>query len=42
MTSNNDTMTAMVEYQIRSETTTMEAWLEEWTKRADDAHDFEP
>jgi hypothetical protein len=38
----NDSMTAMVEYQIRQETTNMDAWLEQWSKRADDAHDFEP
>ncbi len=35
-------MTAIVEYQIRNENTTMDKWLAEWDKRAEDAHIGEP
>ncbi|MCZ6853857.1 MAG: hypothetical protein O7G86_08050, partial [Gammaproteobacteria bacterium] len=35
-------MTAIVEYQIRSENTTMDEWLAEWDKRAEDARVGEP
>jgi len=35
-------MTAMVEYQIRAENTAMPQWLDEWSKRADDAFEGEP
>ena len=30
-------LTAIVEYQIRKENTTLEDWLAEWEKRAEDA-----
>ncbi len=42
MTDTNQPMTAMVEYQIRPATTSMDEWLTEWNKRAEDALDFEP
>lgn len=32
----------VVEFQIRTETTSLEAWLDEWQKRAEDAFDAEP
>ncbi len=35
-------MTAIVEYQIRPENTTMEEWLAEWDKRGEDARTGEP
>ncbi len=35
-------MTAIVEYQIRNENTTMDEWLAEWDKRAEDARVGEP
>lgn len=35
-------MTTMVEYQIRAENTSMDAWLDEWEKRAEDALHGEP
>ena len=35
-------MTAIVEFQIRKENTTMQDWLLEWGKRADDARVGEP
>ena len=35
-------MTAIVEFQIRTETTSLEEWLDEWQKRAEDAFEFEP
>ncbi|MEM7018362.1 MAG: antibiotic biosynthesis monooxygenase [Pseudomonadota bacterium] len=38
----NRSMTAMVEFQIRAENTSMDAWLDEWEKRADDALHGEP
>ena len=38
----NQSMTAIVEYQIRTETTSMPEWLDEWDTRAQDARDFEP
>ena len=38
----NQSMTTMVEYQIRSESTSMEEWLDEWETRARDALDGEP
>ena len=34
--------TVLVEFQIRTETTTMAAWLEEWDKRGQDAYHGEP
>ena len=36
MSSDNRPMTAVVEFQIRPENTTMEEWLDEWQKRAED------
>ena len=42
MSSDNRPMTAVVEFQIRPENTTMEEWLDEWQKRAEDALEFEP
>jgi len=33
----NASMTALVEFQIRRDETTMDDWLEEWQKRAQDA-----
>jgi len=38
----NESMTAIVEYQVRAETTSPEQWLETWQKRADDALEGEP
>ncbi|MCZ6458514.1 MAG: antibiotic biosynthesis monooxygenase [Gammaproteobacteria bacterium] len=38
----NRPMTTMVEFQIRPENTSLEAWLDEWEKRADDAQHGEP
>ena len=38
----NTSMTAMVEYEVRSQTTHVDEWLMEWNKRAQDAHDEEP
>ena len=35
-------MTAIVEYQIRQENSTMDEWLAEWDKRAEDARQGEP
>lgn len=35
-------MTTMVEFQIRPENTSVDAWLDEWEKRADDALHGEP
>ena len=35
-------MTALVEFQIRTEETTMDDWLAEWQKRAQDALEAEP
>ena len=40
--SDNKPMTTMVEFQIRPENTSIEAWLDEWQKRADDALHGEP
>ena len=37
-----DSMTVLVEYQVRRETTTPAQWLAEWQKRADDAAVGEP
>ena len=42
MSHDNQAMTAIVEFQIRTETTTLDAWLDEWQKRADDAFEHEP
>ena len=39
---NNQPMTAIVEYQVRRETTTVDEWLVEWDKRAEDAQSGEP
>jgi len=39
---NNDPMTAIVEFQVNSETTTTDEWLNEWAVRAEDARDGEP
>ena len=36
------TMTAIVEYQVRKESATLNEWLQEWAKRADDARVDEP
>jgi quinol monooxygenase YgiN len=38
----NSPVTALVEYQIREENTSMDAWLAEWDIRARDAFDGEP
>ena len=35
-------MTALVEYQVRTEEITVDDWLDEWQKRAQDAFDAEP
>ncbi len=40
--SNDRPMIAVVEFEIRTETTTMAEWLDEWEKRAEDAYDNEP
>ena len=42
MTDPNASMTALVEFQIRTDETTMGDWLDEWQKRAQDALDAEP
>lgn len=42
MTDPNASMTAAVEFQIRTENTTMSDWLDEWQERARDALDGEP
>ena len=42
MTDPNAPMTALVEFQIRTEETTMDDWLAEWQKRAQDALEAEP
>ena len=39
---NNDPMTAIVEFQVNSETTTTDEWLNEWAIRAEDAQNGEP
>ena len=39
---NNDRMTAVVDFQVNSETTTTDEWLHDWAARADDARDGEP
>ena len=36
---NNDPMTAIVEFQVNSETTTTDEWLNEWAIRSEDARD---
>lgn len=38
----NASMTAVSEFQIRMDETTMEDWLDEWQKRAQDALEAEP
>ena len=38
----NEPMTAIVEFQVNTETTSVEQWLEEWSKRAEDARIGEP
>ena len=38
----NEPMTAIVEFQVNTETTSVEQWLEEWSKRAEDARVGEP
>lgn len=38
----NASMTVLVEFQIRTDETTMDDWLDEWQKRAQDALDAEP
>lgn len=42
MTDPNASMTAFVEFQIRTDETTMGDWLEEWQKRGQDALEAEP
>tara|TARA_B110000967_G_scaffold29496_1_gene27663 strand:- start:67 stop:783 length:717 start_codon:yes stop_codon:yes gene_type:complete len=42
MTDPNAPLTALVEYQIRSDETTMEDWLDVWQTRAQDALEGEP
>ena len=42
MSDTDQPMIAIVEFEIRSETTTMAEWLDEWEKRAADAYDHEP
>lgn len=42
MNENDRPMTAIVEFQVRTETTTRDEWLDEWQKRADDAYEHEP
>ena len=42
MTDPNASMTAFVEFQIRTDETTMGEWLDEWQKRAQDALEAEP
>lgn len=39
---NDKPMTAIVEFQVNTETTSVEEWLEEWSKRAEDARVGEP
>lgn len=41
-TEDTATMTAIVEFEVRAETTSVEAWLGEWSKRAADAFSGEP
>ena len=38
----NEPMTAIVEFQVNTETNSVEQWLEEWSKRAEDARVGEP
>ena len=38
---NNDPMTAIMEFQVNSETTTTDEWLNEWATRAEDAREGE-
>ena len=42
MTDPNAPLTALVEYQIRSDETTMDDWLNVWQTRAQDALEAEP
>lgn len=42
MSKDNQPMTAIVEFQIRTENTSLDQWLDEWQKRADDAYEHEP
>ena len=42
MSNDDRPMIAVVEFEIRTETTTMTEWLDEWEKRAQDAYDHEP
>ena len=42
MTDPNAPMTALVEYQVRTDETTVGDWLDEWQKRAQDALEAEP
>lgn len=38
----SQSMTVLVEYQVRAETTSQAEWLAEWARRAKDAQDGEP
>ena len=42
MSNDDRPMIAVVEFEIRTETTSTEEWLDEWEKRAEDAYDNEP
>ncbi len=42
MSNDDRPMIAVVEFEIRTETTTTTEWLDEWEKRAQDAYDHEP
>ena len=42
MSNDNQPMTALVEFQIRTETTSLDEWLDEWQIRAEDAYEHEP
>jgi len=42
MTDPNAPLTALVEYQIRTDETTLDDWLDVWQKRAQDALEAEP
>ena len=42
MSTDNQPMTAVVEFEIQTETTSLDEWLDEWQKRAEDAYEHEP
>ena len=42
MSDDKQPITVVVEFEIQSETTSLDEWLDEWEKRADDAYEHEP